>query len=90
MANTARSFVEGTNASQVGASETPLSAPVRELPVRVKKVVTTDDGKLQVVLEAEALSSAATEKVKDLLSLQQGLVLTTFEPAQGELFEYDA
>ena len=90
MANSARSFVEGTDTAGIGAGEAPLSIPVRELPVRVKKVVTTDDGKLQVVLEAEALSSAATEKVKDLLSLQPGMVLTTFEPAQGDMFGYDA
>jgi hypothetical protein len=88
MAETARSFVESTPVPRGNGST--IVSPVRELPVRVKKVVTTDEGKLQVVLEAEALSDAAVDKVKGLLSIQQGLVLATFDPAQGELLGFDA
>lgn len=88
MAETVRSFVESTPAPRGNGST--IVSPVRELPVRVKKVVTTDEGKLQVVLEAEALSDAAVDKVKGLLSIQQGLVLATFDPSQGELLGFDA
>lgn len=89
MSSNARSVVEGPRPVEPGETVT-VARPVQELPVRVKKVVTTDEAKLQVVLEADHLSDEAVEKVKHLLTLQQGLVRATFDPAQGELFEFDA
>lgn len=89
MAEEARSVVRGAQFQEAVQPE-GAATPVQELPTRVKKVVTTDEGKLQVVLEAESLSDDAVEKVKGLLSIQQGMVLATFEPAQGDLFGFDA
>ena len=88
MASNARSIVEG--AQEIGGGEAVVATPVQELPVRVKRVVTTDEAKLQVVLEAEHLSAEGVDQVKRLLTLQQGLVRATFDLAQGELFGYDA
>ena len=60
--------------------------PVRDLPARVKKITTTDEGKLQIVLEAESLGDATIPKVQELLWLQQELVTASFEAVQGDLF----
>jgi len=59
---------------------------VENLSARVKKITTTDEGKLQVVLESEHMSDDQIAKVQDLLQLQQDLVLVNFQPVQGDLF----
>lgn len=64
-----------------------ISARVRDLPTRIKRILTTDEGKLQVLLEAEGLDDDALAQVKDMLVLQQSaLVRVSMTPAQGDLF----
>lgn len=58
---------------------------IRELAARVKKITTTDEGRLQIVLEGEAVGEAHLEKVRDLLLIQQGEVLVDICGRQGEL-----
>lgn len=59
---------------------------VSQLPAMVRKITTTAEGKLQVIIEADALDSETISKVKGLLEMQQGLTLIDFTPAQGDLF----
>jgi hypothetical protein len=68
---------------------TPQSRPlfnVEDLAAHVRRITTTDEGKLQIVLEGEGLDDPVIAKVRDLLQLQQDLVLVTIRPAQGDLF----
>jgi len=64
--------------------------PVRDLPARVKKITTTDEGRLQIVLEAESLGDQTIPKVQELLWLQQERVTASFAAVQGDLFAEDA
>ena len=59
---------------------------VADLQARVKRIVTTDDGKLQIVLESEALSDEAIAKTQSLLQLQQDTVFVSVRAAQQDLF----
>jgi len=58
---------------------------IRDLPVRVKKITTTDEGKLQITMEGEAMDNEDLEKVRDLLMIQQGDALVEIRMRQGEL-----
>jgi hypothetical protein len=58
---------------------------VHDLPARVKKIATTDDGKLQIVLEGDVIRSEEQKKIHDLFLIQQGRVFVDFTPEQGEL-----
>lgn len=60
---------------------------VDDLQARVKRIVTTDEGRLQIVLESEALSDEAILQVKNLLQLQQDTVFVSVRAAQGDLFQ---
>ena len=65
----------------------PLSlGKVEQLPAKIKKMVTTDEGKLQITLEADALDTETIQKIKGLLEMQQGLTLIDFTPTQADLF----
>ncbi|MBF0256714.1 MAG: hypothetical protein HQL47_09715 [Gammaproteobacteria bacterium] len=65
-----------------------LAASVERLLVRLKKITTTDDGKLALALEAEALDDESLAQVRDMLLLQQaGLVVLSMLPVQRDLFE---
>lgn len=65
----------------------PVEARVDELTTKVKKITTTDEGKLQIVLESEGMDQEALDQVKELLTLQQqSLVLVSMTPVQRELF----
>jgi len=59
---------------------------VEDLAARVRRITTTDEGKLQIVLEGEGLDDPTIAKLRDLLQLQQNLVLVTIRSAQGDLF----
>lgn len=66
----------------------PITARVDDMTVRVKKITTTDDGKLNVTLESEGMSDEALENVKDMLVLQQaGIVKLSMLPVQRDLFD---
>ena len=58
---------------------------VKDLPARLKKLSTTDEGKLQIVLEGELIRPEELEKIRDLFLIQQGRVFVDFMPEQGEL-----
>jgi hypothetical protein len=58
---------------------------VSDLPTRVKKIATTDEGKLQIVLEGEVIRPEELEKIRNLFLIQQGRVLVDFTPEQREL-----
>ncbi len=60
---------------------------VSDLPARVKRIVTTDEGRLQILLESESLSEESIEKTKNLLQLQQDAVFVTVRAAQQDLFQ---
>jgi len=66
----------------------PITARVRDLSARVKRIQTTDEGKLQVVLEAEGMDNEALDQVRELLVLQQACpVLVSMDPVQRDLFD---
>ena len=58
---------------------------IQDLPVRVRKITTTDEGKLQLTMEGEAMDNEDLEKVRDLLMIQQGDALVDIRMRQGEL-----
>lgn len=60
-------------------------AKVQDLPARVKKIATTDEGRLQIVLEGEVIRPQELEKIRDLFLIQQGRVFVNFTPEQAEL-----
>ncbi len=61
---------------------------MESLIARVKKIVTTDEGKLQIHMETEGLSDDSLASVKDMLVLQQaGMVAVSMKPLQRELFD---
>ncbi len=62
---------------------------VERLTVRLKKIVTTDEGKLQIVMETEGIDDEATlSGVKDMLVLQQaGAITVAMKPLQRDLFD---
>ena len=66
----------------------PVRARVRNLVASIKKITTSDEGKLQVVLESESMDDEALVQVKDMLVLQQAsLVRVAMDPVQPGLFD---
>ena len=85
MNSTANEIIELNPAHQVPA---PIAARVRNLIAKVKKITTNDEGRLQVMLEAEGMDDAALTQVKELLVLQQAsLVRVAMDPVQPDLFD---
>lgn len=65
----------------------PVESRVDELTTKVKKITTTDEGKLQIVLETEGMDNDALAQVKELLVLQQSsLVQVSMQPTQQDIF----
>ena len=75
----------GGDASAAGEGLLLTGGRVHDLPARVKKIATTDDGKLQIVLEGDVIRSEEQKKIHDLFLIQQGRVFVDFTPEQGEL-----
>lgn len=74
----------------LNAAEVPprIDARVRGMTVRVKKITTTDEAKLQVVLETEGMDNDALEQIKEMLVLQQScLVKVSMLPVQRDMFD---
>lgn len=80
----AKSVVEGQEAPGRAAVH-GAEARVGEMRVEVKKVVATNDGRLQVQLESEAMSAEMVAQAQGLLGIQQGPVMAAFEPVRQEL-----
>lgn len=65
----------------------PITARVTDLNARVKRIQTTDEGKLQVVIETVGLDDDALAQIKEMLVLQQACpVLVNMEAVQPDLF----
>lgn len=65
----------------------PVTARVTDLTAKVKRIQTTDEGKLQVVLEAVGLDDDALTQIREMLVLQQACpVLVSMEAVQADLF----
>ena len=65
------------------------AAPVADFPVLIKRITTTDEGRLQIVLEAQGIDLQTLPQVQAMLELQQGAALLTLQPAQRALFGDD-
>ncbi|MEA3640242.1 MAG: hypothetical protein VBE63_09895 [Lamprobacter sp.] len=52
---------------------------VAGLLCRVKKITCTDEGKLTMAIDATATDNEALERVRDLITIQQGEVMLTIE-----------
>ena len=85
MANQQRERVFQTNGGDVGQGPVIDLNGVQDMQARVKKITTTDEGKLQIVLEGDVIRQQELEKIRDLFLIQQGMVYVDFTPAQGEL-----
>lgn len=75
---------------ELNAGERPpeVTARVNGMTTKVKKITTTDDAKLQVVLETEGMDDEALEQIKAMLVLQQScLVKVSMVPLQRDLFD---
>lgn len=69
-------------------AEPPATVRVDDITTRIKKITTTDEGKLQVNLETEGMDDNAITQAKDMLSLQQTcLVTVSMAPVQRDLFD---
>ena len=75
----------GGEVSLAGSGFAMGGGRVHDLLTRVKKIATTDEGKLQIVLEGEVIRPEELEKIRNLFLIQQGRVLVDFTPEQGEL-----
>jgi hypothetical protein len=62
------------------------AAVVRDFPVTIKRIITTDEGRLQLVMEAQSLDGENLAQVQRMLELQRGTSLLTLESSQGSLF----
>jgi len=66
----------------------PVTARVYNLLAKIKKITTTDESKLQVVLETEGMDDDAIMQVKAMLVLQQtAMVRVAMDPVQQDLFD---
>jgi len=72
--------------AQAGLSAYNGAAEVRDFPVTIKRITTTDEGRLQLVMEAQSLDGESMAQVQRMLELQRGTSLLTLESAQGNLF----
>ncbi len=71
-----------------GEQGTMPAIAVQGMIVKLKKITTTDEGKLQVVLETEGMDDAAIRGVQDMLTLQQTcMVQVSMLPLQRDLFD---
>lgn len=65
-----------------------INVAVNGMITKVKKITTTDEGKLQVVLETEGMDDDVIGHVKSMLTLQQTcLVQVHMVPVQRDLFD---
>ena len=72
-----------------GGISRPVSERVENLTVRLKKIVTTDEGRLQIIMETEGIADdEALGDVKNMLVLQQsGVVSINMKPIQRDMFD---
>jgi len=79
---------EVINLPPPGEQGMPPAVAVSDMVVKLKKITTTDEGKLQVVLETEGMDDSAIKGVQDMLTLQQTcMVMVSMVPLQRDLFD---
>ncbi len=78
-----KGYIDIQNSSN---EDIPLPDRVDDLPVSLRKITSSDDGKVQLVFEAEALSDEGLANLKGLISIQQQCkAFLSLEPAQKDL-----
>ncbi|MBK1735762.1 hypothetical protein CKO15_10825 [Halorhodospira abdelmalekii] len=85
MTESVRSVVQGADHGLASVGRVP--SLVEQVPVELKKLTVSSSGKLQIVLESEALSDEAIDKVRSLLTLQQGMVMASFDATLDGRFD---
>jgi hypothetical protein len=71
-----------------GLVELQRSDDVTDLEARIKRITTSDDGKLQVLIECEYIDERGIEKVKTMLGLQRTEgVLVSMKVRQMDMFD---
>jgi hypothetical protein len=60
-------------------------ACVSGLSCRMKRITTTDDGKIAIGIELDATDPETLESIRELIRVQQGEVFLSVEGVQGEL-----
>jgi hypothetical protein len=58
---------------------------IRQIPAVIKRITTTDEGKVQIVLEGTMADNAELDKIRDLVMVQQAPVKVDILGLQGEL-----
>jgi hypothetical protein len=58
---------------------------VEDLKCRLKKIVTTDEGAVQLAIELTVRDDDELEQIRDLIRVQQGEVKISINGVQGEL-----
>jgi len=79
---------ERTYPTEGGSQDRGINFPatrIRETPAAIKRIVTTDEGKIQIVLEGTVTNNEELEKVCDLVMVQQLLVTVDIVGRQGEM-----
>ncbi|WP_456378863.1 hypothetical protein [Thiolapillus sp.] len=82
--------IEEADYIDLGAEDVKIiTEKVEELTVRLKKIVTTDEGKLQIVMETEGIADdEALQNIKHMLTLQQtGMIVLSMKAMQRDLFD---
>ena len=58
---------------------------VRDLPCRLKRFTSTDEGKIALAIELEATDDQTLEQLRALLEVQQGQIQLSVAGIQGQL-----
>ena len=58
---------------------------VRDLPCRLKRFTSTDEGKIALAIELEATDDETLEQLRALLEVQQGQIQLSVAGIQGQL-----
>lgn len=62
-----------------------MTTVVRRLACRLKRFVSTDDGKIALAIELEATDEDTLEQLRHLLEVQQGQIEIDIAGIQGQL-----
>ncbi len=84
--------IRGTSGKEeyldLGVSSALPPPGVTDYIMKVRKITTTDEAKVQVVLETEGASDESLEQLKAMLTLQQTCpVSVSMSPVQRDLFD---
>jgi len=63
----------------------PNGLGVLHLEARLRKITTTDEGKVSLAIELEATDADTLEQIRDLIRIQQQRAVLSIHGVQGEL-----